>query len=52
MTISSTTPNATSPYQALSLHLKSLRLSHMLTQWEALEHQAMQEAVVLTLNSC
>lgn len=32
-----------SPYQLLSLHLKSLRLSHMLSHWEILEQQAMQE---------
>ncbi|NEO34594.1 MAG: ATP-binding protein [Symploca sp. SIO3C6] len=37
----SSTP--TSPYQILSVHLKSLRLSHMLGQWEPLEHQATQE---------
>lgn len=42
MTTSSTTPSSASPYQTLSIHLKSLRLSHMLTQWETLEHQAMQ----------
>jgi predicted transposase YbfD/YdcC len=34
---------AVSPYQSLSLHLKRLRLSHMLQHWETLEHQAMQE---------
>ncbi|XHX76470.1 MAG: ATP-binding protein [Stenomitos frigidus ULC029] len=33
----------TSPYQSLSLHLKRLHLSHMLTHWETLEAQAMQE---------
>ncbi|WP_287280152.1 IS21-like element helper ATPase IstB [Okeania sp. SIO2G5] len=27
----------------LSIHLKTLRLSHMLSQWETLEHQATQE---------
>jgi DNA replication protein DnaC len=32
-----------SPYQSLSLHLKRLRLPHMLNHWETLEHQAMQE---------
>lgn len=32
-----------SPYQSLSLHLKRLRLSHMLNHWESLEQQAMQE---------
>ena len=39
---SSQTPHP-SPYQSLSLHLKRLRLSHMLHHWETLEHQAMQE---------
>lgn len=38
-------PSATlSPYQSLSLHLKQLQLSHMLTHWESLEHRAMQES--------
>ena len=32
-----------SPYQSLSTHLKKLRLSHMLSHWEDLQHQAMQE---------
>ena len=32
-----------SPYQHLSLYLKKLRLSHMLTHWESIESQAMQE---------
>ncbi|MEO1792874.1 MAG: IS21-like element helper ATPase IstB [Cyanobacteria bacterium J06629_19] len=32
-----------SPYQSLSAHLKKLRLSHMLSHWEDLQHQAMQE---------
>ncbi|NER07143.1 MAG: ATP-binding protein [Okeania sp. SIO3C4] len=41
MTNSCTTPST--PYQTLSLHLKSLKLSHMLSQWEPLEHQATQE---------
>ena len=43
MTNSSPPATAPSPYQSLSLHLKQLQLSHMLTHWEALEHQAMQE---------
>ena len=37
-------PNpSNSPYQSLSGHLKKLRLSHMLSHWEDLQHQAMQE---------
>lgn len=39
-------PSATitlSPYQNLSQHLKQLRLSHILTHWESIEHQALQE---------
>lgn len=43
MTNSSEPTSAVSPYQSLSLHLKQLRLSHMLQHWESLEHQAMQE---------
>ena len=31
------------PYQSLSLHLKRLHLSQMLSHWETLEQQAMQE---------
>ncbi len=34
---------AQNPYQHLLLHLKQLRLSHMLAHWESVEHQAMQE---------
>lgn len=34
---------ASSPYQSLGGHLKQLRLSHMLSHWEDLQHQAMQE---------
>jgi Phospholipase D-like domain at C-terminus of MIT len=34
---------ALSPHQHLMLQLKQLRLVHMLTHWESLEHQAMQE---------
>lgn len=44
MTNSCPPPLAPSPYQSLSLHLKQLQLSHMLTHWESLEHQAMQES--------
>lgn len=39
-------PSATialSPYQNLSQHLKQLRLSHILTHWESIEHQTLQE---------
>ena len=39
-------PSATialSPYQNLSQHLKQLHLSHILTHWESIEHQALQE---------
>jgi len=43
MTNSSSQSPPASPYQSLSLHLKRLRLSHMLQHWETLEHQAMQE---------
>jgi DNA replication protein DnaC len=43
MTNSSPPAVSPSPYQSLSLHLKQLQLSHMLTHWESLEHQAMQE---------
>ena len=32
-----------SPYQSLSLLLKQLRLSHMLSHWESIETQALQE---------
>ena len=32
-----------SPYQSLSEHLKTLRLSHMLNHWQTFENQAMQE---------
>lgn len=32
-----------SPYQSLSLLLKDLRLSHILTHWESIETQAIQE---------
>lgn len=31
------------PYQHLRLHLQQLRLSHMLSHWESVEHQAVQE---------
>lgn len=44
MTNSCPSPHQTSPYQSLSLHLKRLQLSHMLTHWERLEAQAMQES--------
>jgi DNA replication protein DnaC len=43
MTNSSAPSPQASPYQSLSLHLKRLRLPHMLNYWETLEHQAMQE---------
>lgn len=43
MTNSSAPAPQASPYQSLSLHLKRLRLPHMLNHWETLEHQAMQE---------
>ena len=46
MTNSSTlVPETTSPspYHQLSLHLKQLRLNHLLLHWESIEHQAMQE---------
>ena len=45
MTATQTVP--ASPYQSLSGHLKKLRLSHMLSHWEDLQHQAMQEQWVL-----
>lgn len=32
-----------SPYHSLSLHLKQLRLSHMLNQWQSIEQRATQE---------
>jgi DNA replication protein DnaC len=34
---------ALNPYQHLLLHLKQLRLFHMLAHWESVEHQALQE---------
>ena len=43
MTNSCPSPPSATPYQTLSVHLKTLRLSHMLSEWEPLEHQAMQE---------
>lgn len=43
MTDSCPPPPPINPYQNLSLHLKRLHLSHMLTYWETLEAQAMQE---------
>jgi DNA replication protein DnaC len=36
-------PQPQSPYESLTLHLKRLRLSHILTHWRALEQQATQE---------
>lgn len=42
MTMPPPTPTL-SPYQSLSLHLKSLKLSHMLQHWQRLEQQATQE---------
>ena len=36
-------PKELSPYQNLSLQLKHLRLSHMLSHWETIEQQAMRE---------
>ncbi len=36
-------PITLSPYQNLSQHLKQLHLSHILTHWESMEHQAVQE---------
>ncbi len=33
---------ALTPHQYLMLHLKQLRLTHMLAHWESIEHQAMQ----------
>jgi DNA replication protein DnaC len=32
-----------SPYESLNIHLKSLKLSHMLNHWQRLEQQATQE---------
>jgi DNA replication protein DnaC len=43
MTVPTAPTTTLSPYQHLRLHLQQLRLSHMLTQWESVEHQAMQE---------
>lgn len=43
MTNSSEVEAPITPYQNLSLHLKRLHLSHMLSHWETLEQQAMQE---------
>jgi DNA replication protein DnaC len=37
------TPVSPSPYASLTLHLKRLKLSHMLTHWQRLEQQATQE---------
>lgn len=36
-------PALVSPYESLSLHLKRLKLSHMLHHWQRLEQQATQE---------
>jgi DNA replication protein DnaC len=35
-------PSQSNPYQALSLHLKQLRLSHMLNHWQSIEQRAVQ----------
>lgn len=46
MTNSSTPPMSQPPlppYESLSLHLKQLRLSHMLSQWQTLESKATQQ---------
>jgi DNA replication protein DnaC len=32
-----------SPYHSLSLHLKQLRLSHMLNHWQSIEQRAIQQ---------
>ncbi|NJM84868.1 MAG: ATP-binding protein [Leptolyngbyaceae cyanobacterium RM2_2_21] len=38
-----TIPISLSPYESLNIHLKSLKLSHMLNHWQRLEQQATQE---------
>lgn len=38
-----THPSVSNPYQSLSLLLKQLRLSHMLSHWQSLEAKAIQE---------
>jgi len=43
MTNSSSPQPATSPYQTLTATLKRLKLTHFLSDWQALEHQATQE---------
>jgi DNA replication protein DnaC len=36
-------PTPVTPYESLNIHLKSLKLSHMLNHWQRLEQQATQE---------